>query len=246
MTQPGQYIAVDQFEVHKKGRLFKSGGKETASDQFCGGTVYTDFATGFTRVYFQVSLGAAETILSKQQFEREAASYGVQVANYRTDNGIFTKEAFLNEIQTHGQYLSASGVGAHHQNGIAERAICTLVTKARAMLLHAQLRWPDQTTPDLWPMAMQHACFLVNNIPNPINGFAPNELFGKQLHTKTDLTKLAVWGCPTYVLEPTLQDGRKLPKWKSRSRRGQYMGWSPIHASNVALVRNLNTGRISP
>ena len=55
-----------------------------------------------------------------------------------------------------------------------------------------------------------------------------------------------IHGDVQYILDPTLQDGQKLPKWKPRSRVGQYMGKSPLHASTVALVRNLQTGRISP
>ncbi len=45
---------------------------------------------------------------------------------------------------------------------------------------------------------------------------------------------------------PALQDGKKIPKWQPRSRRGQFVGWSPMHASSVGLIRNLMTGRLSP
>ena len=203
-------------------------------------------ASGLTKIYFQVSLGASETLLAKQDFERFALSCGVMVKSYRTDNGIFTKEQFLTEIIDNNQSISCSGVGAHHQNGIAERAIRTHVTKARTILLHAMLRWPEQTSSDLWPMAMQHSEHLVNILPNMSDGFSPEEKFCRTFKTNIHLEHLPVWGCPTYVLDPTLQDGRKIPKWNSRSRRGQFVGWSPLHASNVALVRNLNTGRISP
>ena len=57
---------------------------------------------------------------------------------------------------------------------------------------------------------------------------------------------IPVWGCPAHALQPTLQDGKKLSKWKPRSRRAQFVGWSPLHASSVAWVRNLQTGRVSP
>ena len=54
-------------------------------------------------------------------------------------------------------------------------------------------------------------------------------------------------GCPVYVLEPRLTSaGGKIPKWRPRSRRAQYVGVSPVHAENVALVRNLRTGYLSP
>ena len=152
----------------------------------------------------------------------------------------------MQEIQKEGQTITFSGVGAHHQNGVAERAIRTVVTKARTMLLHAQLRWPDQTPVDLWPMAMQHASYLINIIPHINEGLSPEEKFARAFKSTNRLTNLPVWGCPVYVLQPTLQDGKKLPKWQPRSRRAQYVGWSPLHASNVPLVRNIQTGSISP
>ncbi len=92
---PGKEVAVDQFEVIKHGRLFKTGGKEKEHEQYSCGTIFVDVATGFTRVYFQVSTGAEETIKSKNVFERDALSYGVVIQNYRTDNGTFTKENFM-------------------------------------------------------------------------------------------------------------------------------------------------------
>jgi len=244
---PGDQIAVDQFEVSKRGRLFKSGGREKDVEKFCGGTIFIDVATGLTKVYFQVSLGAEDTIRSKLAFERFALSCDVVVSGYRTDNGIFTKLEFLKEIEDNHQHLTVSGVGAHHQNGVAERGIRTVVTKARSQLLHAQLRWPEQTPSDLWPMAMQHSEHLLNVIPSAsLDGFSAEERFCRSLKSTDQLRELHVWGCPAYVLEPTLQDGRKLPKWQPRSRRGQFVGWSPLHSSKVALVRNLVTGRISP
>ena len=48
------------------------------------------------------------------------------------------------------QPLKVSGVGAHHQNGVAEVAIKHLSRTARTMLLHALLRWPDMIDRSLW------------------------------------------------------------------------------------------------
>jgi hypothetical protein len=48
-----------------------------------------------------------------------------------------------------------------------------------------------------------------------------------------------------YVLDPRIQDGKKLPHWSPRSRRGQYVGYLPEHASTVPLVLNLTTHCIS-
>ena len=87
---------------------------------------------------------------------------------------------------------------------------------------------------------------LLNIIANVNESLSPEERFARAFRSTNRLENAPVWGCPIYVLQPTLQDGKKLPKWQPRSRRGQFVGWSTLHASNVALVRNLNTGRISP
>ena len=55
-----------------------------------------------------------------------------------------------------------------------------------------------------------------------------------------------MWGCPVYGLQPRLQDRGKLTKWDHWSRRGQYMGISPLHASTVELILNLNINHMSP
>jgi len=55
-----------------------------------------------------------------------------------------------------------------------------------------------------------------------------------------------VWGCPVYVLEPSLQDGKKIPKWLPQSRRGQFLGFSLNHATTVGLIKNVITGYVSP
>ena len=61
------------------------------------------------------------------------------------------------------------------------------------------------------------------------------------------LSNCHVWGCPTYVLEPKLQNPVvKIPKWDPRSQRGVNMGFSNMHSTQVGLVINLLTVSISP
>jgi len=168
------------------------------------------------------------------------------VQHYHGDNGVFTAKEFQEDLDKEQQGITLSGIGAHHQNGIAERAIRTMVTKARVLLLHVMLRWPEITTSDLWPMAIQHAEYLCNRILRTESGLSSGELFMRTVLNPLEFQQLPVWGCPAYVLDPKLQDGRKLPKWQSISRRGQYVGKSPKHLSTVHLVRNLSTGSIGP
>ena len=244
--EPGDCVAVDQFVVRQGGRLFTTSGREKEEDRFKGGTIFVDMATGEMFIRCQVSSGAEETLLAKACFEREAALNGVKVKHCHTDNGVFTSQAFVDEIHKSEQRLTFSGVGAHHQNGVAERAIGTVTRKARTQLLHAQLRWSDQTPVSLWPMSMQHAVWPQNAIPLMATGLSPDELFSRTTSNHHELQNLHPWGCPVHVPMPTLQDGMKSPKWQPRAQRGQFVGWSPLHTSSVALVRNLNTGRLSP
>ena len=139
-----------------------------------------------------------------------------------------------------------SSISAHHQNGVAENAIKIVVTKARTMMLHAALRWPNMTEKALWPLALSHAAYIYNRTPSQQTGVAPIKVWSRTKLDHHALRSLHPWGCPVYVLDPKLRDDGKLPKWEPRSRRGQYMGASPFHASTVGLVRNLQTGSITP
>lgn len=113
------------------------------------------------------------------------------------------------------------------------------------MLLHCSLHWPAEFSPDLWPFAVDYACWVYNHTPGDC-GFSPIELLSGTRVPCILLDRLRVWGCPAYVLDPRLQDGHKIPKWEPRSRQGQFLGFSDLHSSTIGLVRNLRTGFISP
>ncbi len=55
-----------------------------------------------------------------------------------------------------------------------------------------------------------------------------------------------MWGCPAIVLEPQLQNDKKLPKWNRRAWVGQFLGYLDKHSSLVANVHHLSTGYVSP
>ena len=129
---------------------------------------------------------------------------------------------------------------------MAERSTCTFTRKARTQLLHAQLRWSKETPTSLWPMSPNHAVQLINVTPKVDEGMSPDELFFRTTSNHQNLLRLMAWGCPGCALMPSLQDGKKLPKWKPQSRRCQCMGWSPMRASSMGLVGNLCTGHVSP
>jgi hypothetical protein len=113
-------------------------------------------------------------------------------------------------------------------------------------MLHSIIHWPAEARPDLWPMALDQAIYLWNNMPQRSTRMAPTELFTEtKFSNYNHLQRAHVWGCPVYVLDPMLQDGKKLPKWRPRARRGFYVGVSQRNSTNIGRVLNLQTGHIS-
>ena len=86
------------------------------------------------------------------------------------------------------------------------------------MMFHAALCWPERHDKTLWPLAMSYAVNIHNNTPKRIERQSPLEMWTSAKSTHTHLTNSRVWGCPTYVLDPRLQDGFKIPRWEPRSR----------------------------
>lgn len=244
---PGDAISMDQFICSDKGRSsLRSSGKERDEMMFSGGTIFSDHFSNKIWVFNQVSLRAGETLLGKRQLEREAASNGVKIKEYHSDNGVFVSDQFRADILRKEQMLKLSGVGSQHQNGKAERSIRTVFSLARAMMIHSALYWPDSHDLSHWPLAVNHAVWILNNLPGD-DGLSAEEKFSGQKSSSYDhLRRTHVWGAPCYVLDPALQNGSKLPKFKARSRQGKFLGYSLEHASSVGLILNRQTGRISP
>jgi hypothetical protein len=109
----------------------------------------------------------------KNTFEKGATQLGVHIRTFKADNAPFSSIEFMNDVATKGQDITFSGVGAHHQNGVAERAIKMITSWARTMVLHAILHWPKQTTLDLWPFTMDHAAYCWNRLSNKSERIAP-------------------------------------------------------------------------
>ena len=78
-------------------------------------------------------------------------------------------------------------------------------------------------------MAVQHAVHIWNHVPNPETGGTCLE--------QSKLHNIRVFGCPVYVLDKSIADGKKIC---------MYLGKSNSHASNVPLVLNPATGSITP
>ena len=242
---PGQKVSVDHFICSTRGRLTKTKGKESENEKYSGGCIFVDHASGHIHVEMQVHVTTAETIKSKLRYEQFCRDHGVVPQEFHTDRGsVYTSDEFHRHLQTFHQKITYAGTGAHHHNGIAERAIQTVMSCARTMLLHAAIHWPEAANTQLWPLAVHHAMYLYNSMPHNETGLSPNDLFTRTKHPSKRFSDLHPLFCPAYALDKRIADGYKLPRWTPRSDRYIFVGFSDRHASSVPLLLNPRTGSI--
>ena len=173
------------------------------------------------------------------------AQHGVTVKRYHADNSRFNSKNFMDDAKLKGQEISFCGVGAHHQNAIAESKIKMVCYGGRTVLLHAKRKWPKVICTALWPYAMQSIIVRHNHLSLDTNGRSPLEKYSGIIDM-IDPKDFHTWGCPVFILAEANQGAIGTPKWEPRARAGIYLGHSPCHAGSVALVLNLRTGHISP
>ena len=243
-THRGDCVSADHYMSGVPGRLPHTYGRERHG--YTCGTLFVDHASCKIFNFCQLSTSAVETISNKHKLETMAKHEGFKIKSYHSDNGTFASAAFKQDCDQQGQKYTFSGVGAHHQNGVAERNIQTVACWARASMIHAAMRWPAKAAVKYWPMAISYAVWVFNRLPQVDTGVTPNEIWSESRSSHEDFRRAHVFGCPVYVLDPKLQDGHKIPKWDPRARLGMFLGYSDVHSSLVPLVLNVRTGKISP
>ena len=169
--------------------------------------------------------------------------YRVIVQSYLTDSGAFKSNLFVQNICEHSQSLQFWGTNAHHQNGIAKCSTCTVSSMAQAMILHAASHWKGGIDRSLWPMAVTYSTYVYNHTPNN-HSLCPADLYTGSTMPCQILWDLHTWGCPVYILDPTLQSGQRLPQWQPHLCPEIFVDLSSIHSSKVPLVLNLQSGSI--
>ena len=154
----------------------------------------------------------------------------------RTDRG---KEYVNEPLQTwcreRGIDTQLTAPYSPSQNGIAERANCTLVELARAMIT-------AQKVPEfLWEHAIAHAAYIRNrSYTRALKGETPYELWHG---TKPNVAHLREFGTPVWVLLQGQAGQRKiLPKSKQRIYVGYEDGPQAIQYYN-AEIRKILTSR---
>ena len=119
-----------------------------------------DAAAEYIFVEFESNADSTQTLIAKENFETFCSQYGVVPQTYISDKGSdFTSKAFKEHLQKFHQTARQALPGAHHASGVVERGIGTLLSISRAMIHHAALHWPDVADVELWPLAVNHACY---------------------------------------------------------------------------------------
>ena len=148
-----------------------------------------------------------ETMLAKRAYERVAKAHGVHhIGHYHADNCRFNDKTFQDDCDNAHQTHSDCGVGAHHQNGLAESKNKILSYGAKKLLLHARRFWPKVIVPSLWPFALLADTKRHNELSLDENGKSPLEKFS---NTTDEITcnDFHTWGCPVFVLDEANQSG---------------------------------------
>jgi len=244
-SKAGDRVSIDHLISAQPGLVPRMDGRHT-KDRIVGACVFVDDATGYKYTHLQTSIDGEQSVAAKQAFEDHMNQMNVSIKAYHADNGIFAEREFREEVSSSNQSITYCGVGAHHQNGIAEKAIGDLTRGSRTSLLYAQRRWPEAVGSILWPFAWKDFERRYNLFSLDSNGLSPlNKVTGSDL--QPDLSREHPFGCPVFVLDSRLQSGGiKIPKWDPRARVGIYLGHSPCHAGSVALVLNPKSLRVSP
>lgn len=243
---PGQTVGIDQLTLAQPGLVPQAKGFATRA-RIWAATVFIDYATSFMYVSLMDQQSGEATLQAKHNFENLAASQDVDIKSYHADNGRFAERAFLDDAKKSHQRVTFCSVGAHHQNGITENAIKQLTLSARTLLVHAQTFWPEYISTMLWPFALKAAQDRHNQLNIDLQGKSPDMKFSGVAASTFRFRDFHTFGCPCYILDSRLQSSTiGVPNWEPRARLGIYLGRSPAHASNVALVLNPKTGLVSP
>ena len=119
-----------------------------------------DHTAVYVSMYNQVSLGASDTVRSKETYDNQPTGMGIRIHKYHGDNGVYKSKLFSDDLEKKHYTMSFSSVSAYGQNGVVERAIQTIVNSARTMILHKDLLWTNHFDTMLWSFTLDHAAYL--------------------------------------------------------------------------------------
>jgi transposase InsO family protein len=197
--------------------------------------VYIDDCTRYTEVYFLVTKSAEEISAKFQNYQAWVEARGFHIKRFRCDNGSgeYNNSMFLGLLGEKGIAYEPAPPYTQHKNGVAERMIRTLNTKARSMM------WEANVPTKFWPEAIRTACYLHRRSPTTsLSGnCSPFEaLFG----TVPPIEHLRRFGCRACKHIPPAQRNEK--KFGSRSNPSMMLGY--VHnTTKIWRIWDFNSGK---
>lgn len=172
--------------------------------------LYIDDYSRYTWVFFLKTKGATEITGRFQEFKArmELLFPDTRIGRFRCDNGKgeYNNNLFRGILRTSGVSYEPAPPYTQHKNGVAERMIRTLCTKARAMLIDSRM------DDEFWVEAVNTATYLHARSPShAIENKTPYELLNGY---KPELSHLRRFGCAAYKLIP---DAQRSGKFSSRA-----------------------------
>ena len=156
-----------------------------------GFTLIVDDKTRFKWIIIQSRKSDFSDKFKRWKSVTETSSEAKLVALRSDNGGEFNSKEFTTWCQEQGIRHEHTAPHTPSQNGVAERAMRTIVSMARCMLQKAGL--PIK----YWAEAMVHAVHLSNRVPSKATNTTP---FEEWTGRKPDLSRLRVFGCPAEVI----------------------------------------------
>lgn len=186
--------------------------------------VYIDDYSRTAFTYFLHTKTATEIVSLFQEFlsRVEAMLPTFQFSSFRCDNarGEYDNSLMRGILRVSGISFEPSPPYSQHKNGVRERMIRSLATKARSILLDSQLEL------EFWAEAVSTAAYLHARSPSQtFNGMTPFEMLWQK---KPVLDHLLHFGYAAYRLIPKEQ---RAGKFSSKSRECIMIGY--VHSSTT-------------
>ena len=179
--------------------------------------LFNDDCIRHTEVCFLLIKSTEEVSSKFLHFKAWVTAQGYKIRRFRSDNGRgeYSNKTFQKILGDSGISFEPAPPYTQHKNGVSERMIRTLNTKARSMLLDAGL------SKKFWAEAISTATYIHRRSPsNSLEGLTPYELLTGD---KPKLHHLRRFGCTVYKHIP--KDQRRNGKFGECSKPCMLLGY---------------------
>ena len=156
-------------------------------------------------------------------YRRLVIELGAHPKTFRTDQGTeYLNKEMTALLETNYVRHVVAAVNEHYSNGVAEHAVHTIRTTAKAMLLHANI--PKK----YWCYAISHATYL-NNMTTPSRADRTKTIYEILFRRKPDITRIPPYGAFTCIYK------------ERRDLKDQSFGLTSIQGAFIGIAYHRKT-----